>query len=153
MHHRLGVPLGMARIMSKGTSPGMRSPFSSTITAGTPILHAGIAVGGVQTYHGVAGGAGQPVGVELGAIYLRVFSKRGAQHADGIVATVAVARKRDAARLVADKKIDAGAIERRAEGVRVQRLTPLAVGFLVACAAVLRAGIRAGLKKSLALNL
>ena len=50
------------------------------------------------------------------------------------MATVAVARKLDP--FGANEDVDAGAVEGRAEGVGVQGLAPLAVGFIVAMGAV-----------------
>jgi len=54
------------------------------------------------------------------------------------MATVAVACKLNA--LGANENVDAGAVERGAEGVGVQRLSPLVIGLLVAVAAVLGVG-------------
>jgi hypothetical protein len=88
-----------------------------------------------------------------GAIDLGVFSQRAAQHGDGIVATVAVAREGDAARRVANQQVHAGAVKRRAEGVGMQSLPPLCVSLLMAGSAILGAGKCAGLKKALALHL
>ncbi len=63
------------------------------------MIHAGVAVGGVERDDGVAGRAGEAVGVELGAIDLGVLGERAPRYADRVVATVAVAREGDAARL------------------------------------------------------
>ena len=54
------------------------------------------------------------------------------------MAAVAVTRELDA--FGAYKNVDAGAVERRAEGVGVQGLAPLAVGFVMAVGAIF--GIR-----------
>src|SRR5208282_855189 len=61
--------------------------------------------------------------------------------------TVAVPRESNASCLVADQNIDACAIEGGAKCIGVQCLPPLAIGFLVACAAVLGCGIRTWLEK------
>ena len=74
-----------------------------------------------------------------------VFSAPG-QNPDRIVATVAVARKFNS--LGADQDVHAGAIERRAESIGVQRLAPLVVRLLVAMAAVGGIGKGAGSRKS-----
>ena len=50
------------------------------------------------------------------------------------MAAIAVAREFDA--FGARQNVDAGAIEGRAERVRVQRLTPLAVGLLMTASAI-----------------
>src|SRR5579875_3442926 len=67
------------------------------------------------------------------------------------MAAVAMAGKFNALR--ADQKIDAGAIKRSAEGIGVQRLTPLLVRFLVAMRTILRRRKGPWLDKSSALAL
>src|SRR6516164_11486082 len=49
--------------------------------------------------------------------------------------------------LRADQNVDAGAVERRAEGIRVQRLPPLLVGLFVAVPAIFRGRERPGLNE------
>ena len=75
---------------------------------------------------------------------MRVRGKGARQHGDRIVAAIAVPRVLDA--FGADQDVDAGSVERRAEGVGMQCLTPLVVGLFVAMATVL------GLRKSAGLN-
>ena len=72
--------------------------------------------------------------------------ERSGQNADRVVAAIAVAREFDA--LGAHENVDAGAIERRAEGIGMQRLAPLVVGLLVAVPAVSRIGKGAGRQES-----
>src|SRR5208282_4590051 len=85
-----------------------------------------------------------------GAIYVRVPCQPTREHDNRIVAAIAVPREFDA--FGADQDVDARAVERRAEGVGVQRLAPLAIGFLVAMAAVLGFRESAWLNKIVALD-
>ena len=101
----------------------------------------------------MTGHAGEAIGIETRAVYLGVGSQRAGKHADGIVTTVAVAGEGDAAFLVADEDVDAGAVERRAEGIGVQGLPPLMVGLLVTDAAILSGGISTGLQEALTRHL
>src|SRR5580704_12501612 len=87
----------------------------------------------------MTGGAGEAVFVKS-TIDVRVSCQAAGKHDDRIVAAIAVAREFDA--FSADEDVDAGAVERSAEGVGVQCLTPLAVSFVVAMGAVF--GIREG---------
>ena len=97
----------------------------------------------------MTGGASQAVLVK-GAIDLRVRGQSARQHGDRIVAAIAVPRELDA--FGADQDVDAGPVERRAERVGVQRLTPLVVGLFVAMAAILRLRKSAGLNELVALD-
>src|SRR5580658_6112134 len=97
----------------------------------------------------MTGGAGQAVLVK-GAIDVGVRCQPAREDDDWIMAAIAVARELDA--FGADEDVDAGAVERRAEGVGVQRLTPLAVGLFVAMLAVLGFRKSAGLNEVIALD-
>src|SRR6185437_6051672 len=77
-------------------------------------------------------------------------SQSSAEDADWIVATVAMPRILDA--FGPQEDIHARAIERRPEGIRVQRLTPLAVCFLVAMGAIPRVGESPRLDKFVAFD-
>ena len=81
----------------------------------------------------MAGGAGEAVLVEA-AIDLGILGESAGKHADGVVAAIAMTGEFDA--FGAQKNIHAGAVKRRAEGVGVQGLTPLAVGLLMTTSAV-----------------
>ena len=59
--------------------------------------------------------AGQAVGVHQGAVDFGVGRQPAAKDSDRVVATVAVAREGNAARLVANEDIDTCAIKRRTE--------------------------------------
>ena len=85
----------------------------------------------------MTGGAGESVVVKS-AIDVGVFGESTRKDGDGVVATVAMAGELDT--FGADENVDAGAVERRAEGIGVQGLAPLAVGFVMAVGAVL--GVR-----------
>lgn len=78
-------------------------------------------------------------------IDLRVFCQCARNHRNRVVATVAMPGELNALR--ADQNVDAGAVERRAEGIRVQRLPPLLVGLFVAVRAIFRGRERAGLNE------
>ena len=77
--------------------------------------------------------AGETLFVEL-AIHLRILSQRARQNPDRIVAAIAVTGELNALR--AGQDIHAGAVERRPEGIGMERLAPLVIGFLVAMRAV-----------------
>ena len=76
--------------------------------------------------------------------------ERAGQYANRIMATIAMAGKFDP--LGAEQDVYAGAVERRAEGVGVQRLTPLVIGLLVAVPAILGIGKGACRQKFLAFD-
>src|SRR5271169_4084088 len=97
----------------------------------------------------MAGGAGQAVSVK-GAIDVRVRGQAAREHNDWIVAAIAVSRELDA--FGPDEDVDARAVEGCSEGVGVQRLTPLAVGFIVTMGAVFGFGESAGLNEIVALD-
>ena len=113
--------------------PGMRLPSSSTIAEGTPMTKPPFPLVDCSLLNGVTSGAGETVFVEA-AVHLGILRQRAREHADRVMAAIAVPRKLDA--FGPQQNVDAGAIERRAEGIRVQRLPPLAVGFLVAASAI-----------------
>jgi hypothetical protein len=94
---------------------------------------AAVPVGRLQLLNRVTSGAGEAVFVEA-AIHLRVLRQRSRENPDGVMAAIAVPGELDA--LGAQQNVDAGAIEGRAKGVRVQRLAPLAVGFLMTASAI-----------------
>src|SRR5208282_1666667 len=110
---------------------------------------AAVAGGGLQPLDGMAGCAGQTVFVK-GAIDVRVGCQAAREHDNRIVAAIAVAGELNA--FGADEDVDAGAVERSAEGVGVQGLAPLAVGFVVAVRAVFGFRESARLNKVVALN-
>src|SRR5580700_9624218 len=89
----------------------------------------------MQLLNGVAGGAGEAVLIEA-AIYLRILGEPSREYGDGIVAAIAVARKFNA--FGPQQDVYAGAIERRAKGVGMQRLAPLAISFRVTSSAIFR---------------
>jgi hypothetical protein len=108
-----------------------------------------VAQPGLHALDGMAGGAGQAVAIE-GAVHGRAGGNRTGQNTNRIMATIAVACEFDA--LGADKNVDAGAVERGAEGVGVERLAPLVIGLLVAVPAVLGIGKGACRKEVLAFD-
>ena len=93
--------------------------------------------------------AGEAVGIE-GAVHLRILRQASGQNADGIVAAIAVTREFNPFR--PEQYVHAGAIERSAKRIRVQRLTPLAVSFLMTTAAVFGLGEGAGLDEIVAFD-
>src|ERR1700678_2787119 len=97
----------------------------------------------------MAGGAGKAIRVEL-AIHLRLLRHGSRQHADRIVSTVAVACELNA--FCSRQDVYTGTVERRAEGVRVQGLTPLGVRLLVAVSTIRSLGKSPGLYEIVALN-
>src|SRR5271155_1120925 len=62
------------------------------------------------------------------------FRESASQNAHRVVAAVAMTGKLNPLR--ADQNVDASAIERRAEGIGMQSLTPLMIGLLVAMATI-----------------
>src|SRR5580700_1782826 len=153
VHHGLRVSLWVAENHGEGDFAGNAFPVLIHDYRGHAHLDAGISVGRVQTNNGVASGARQAVGIESSPIDLRVLGQGRAQHSNRIVATVAMASESNAARLITDQDVDAGAVKRSAKSVRMKRLTPLAVRLLVAGTAVLCSGKRSWLKKAFTLHL
>ena len=153
VHHRFRMTLGILENHIERNHAGNALSLLVHDHRGYAHLDAGISVGRVQTHNGMTRRTSQTVGVETGAIHIRVLGQRATQDTDGIVAAIAVAGKGNPTRLIANQEVDAGAIERSSKGVGVKRLARLAVGFLMACAAILRSGEGAGLQKSISLNL
>ena len=131
----------------------MRSPFSSTMTAGTPIFKLAFPLveSRLRTEWQVV--QVRPSESKRARSTFGVFRQRAADYADGIVAAIAVAGKGDSAGLVADEDVDTGAIEGRSESVGVQGLTPLTISLLMTRSAVLGSGERARLNEAITLNL
>jgi hypothetical protein len=77
----------------------------------------------------------------------RILSQSARQDSNGIVAAIAVAGELDA--LCPGQDVYAGAVERRAKRVRVQRLAPLAICLRMAFGAILALGKAPGWTKSL----
>src|SRR5580658_5874259 len=94
-----------------------------------------VPVGGLLLLNGIGGGAVESIIVKT-SIHLLILREAPSEHRDGIVAAIAVARKFNALR--SQQNIHAGAVERCAKGVGMQRLAPLAIGFRVTSAAVFR---------------
>ncbi len=140
---------GWARISASGTRPGIRFPLFIDHDGRNGHNETAVAEPGLHALDRVAGGTGQAVAIE-GAVDGRVGVERAGQNANRIVATIAMAGEFDP--LGAGKDVDAGAVERRAEGVGVQRLTPLVVGLLVAVPAVFGIGKGACRQKFLAFD-
>ena len=124
--------------------PGMRLPCSSTITEGTPITKLPLPSLVCTLWMEWQVVQVRPSRSKERSSVEPVFNAP-AKNPDRVVAAVAVARELNP--LGADQDIDAGAVERRPEGVGVQRLTPLVVGLLVAVAAVGGVGKGAWLEK------
>ena len=84
------------------------------------------------------------------AIHFRILRQPTRQHADRVVAAIAVPSEFDPLR--PQQNIDARAIKRRAERIRVQRLPPVVVSLRMAHSAIRRLRERAGLNEVIALN-
>jgi hypothetical protein len=108
-----------------------------------------IPVRGLQLLNGMARGASETVFIEA-AIYLRNLSQPAREHGDRIVAAIAVTRKLDA--FGSQQNVYASSIERRAKGIGMQRLPPLAIGLGVTAPAVFRGGKRARWNKVVTLH-
>ena len=147
LHHRFAVAIRMAEVSPERTQwPGIRLPFSSTITAGTPISNPAIAKLGGKDASGWSGRSRRSAHRASQAWCDRIFEFLGECAARQgtairIVATVAMAGESNSARLGAPiTQVDAGAVERRPEAeFEMQRLTPLVIGLLVTAAAVFAA--------------
>ena len=119
----LRVALGMLQDLAEsGTWPGMRLPFSSTITAGTPITKPPFPLVDCKLWMEWQVVQVRPSGSKARST-CEFCGQRARQHGNRIVAAIAMAGEFDA--FGADEDVDAGAVERRAEGVGVQRLAPL----------------------------
>src|SRR5262249_8550395 len=92
----------------------------------------------------MAGRTSQPVFIKR-TIDLRVFCQCARNHRNLVVATVATQGELNALR--ATLNVDGGGVERRAEGIREQRLPLLLVGLFVAVRAIFCGGERAGLNE------
>ena len=136
-----------ARISASETGPVTGAPFSSTSTAaGSHDIAAG--AGGVGGLDGVAGGAGDAL-VLKGAFFRHALRQVAGEQGDGVVAALAMAGELHA--FLVDEGVDVLQIPGRAEAVGMRGLAPLAVGLLVAMAAVL-GGVEAARIKELAVG-
>jgi hypothetical protein len=149
LHDRLGVTLGMLEDVAKGNLA--RDTLAVFVYHHRRDAHhiAAIAGGGLQPLDRVTGGTGQAVLVK-GAVDVGVRCEAAREYDDRIVAAIAVPRELDA--FGADEDVYARPVERRAEGVGVECLTPLMVSLVMAMAAVFRLWKSAWLNEHVALG-
>ena len=144
LHHGLGVPVQIRHYL--GVGHDARDAVALFIHHHRWYSHheAPITELGLHALNGMAGRAGQTVAIER-PVNRSVRIQSSCQNGDWVMAAVAMPRELDPLRPHND--VHAGAIERRPEGIGMQRLAPLVVRLLMAVAAVSRIGKGAGLEK------